>query len=68
MNKARRQQIEGIKTRIAVLLTQAETIKCGIEIICSVEQDYRDSMPDSIAEEEKGQKSDAANEAIEQVI
>lgn len=68
MNKARRQQIEDIKARIAILLTQAETIKCGIELICCEEQDYRDSMPDSIAEGEKGQKSDAAIEALEQVI
>jgi prefoldin subunit 5 len=68
MNKARRQQIEDIKARIAILLTQAETIKCGIELICSEEQDYRDNLPDSLAGGEKGQKSDAAIEALEQVI
>lgn len=68
MNKARRQQIEDIEARIAMLLTQAETIKCGIELICREEQDYRDNLPDSIAAGEKGQKSDAAIEALEQVI
>jgi hypothetical protein len=68
MNKARRQQIEDIKARIAMLLTQAETIKCGIELICREEQDYRDNLPDSIAAGEMGQKSDAAIKALEQVI
>lgn len=68
MNNARRKQIETIKARIAALLSQAEDIKNDVEAIRDEEQDYRDNMPESFADGEKGEKADAAIEALEQVI
>jgi hypothetical protein len=68
LNKVRRQQIESVKARIEALLAQAEAIKVDVELICEEEQDYRDNMPESLADGEKGQKADAAIEALEQVI
>ncbi|EJQ0681034.1 hypothetical protein ACPTFP_28740 [Pseudomonas aeruginosa] len=68
MNNARRKQIEDIKARIAALLSQAEDIKTDVEAIRDEEQDYRDNMPEAFAEGEKGEKADAAIEALDQVI
>lgn len=68
MNNARRKQIEDVKVRIAELLSQAEEIKTDVEAIRDEEQDYRDNMPESFADGEKGEKADTAIEALEQVI
>lgn len=68
MNNARRKQIETIKARIAALLSQAEDIKADVEAIRDEEQDYRDNMPESFANGEKGEKADAAIEALDQVM
>lgn len=68
MNNARRKQIEDVKARIAALLSQAEDIKTDVEAIRDEEQDYRDNMPESFADGEKGEKADAAIEALDQVI
>lgn len=68
MNNARRKQIETIKARIAALLSQAEDIKTDVEAIRDEEQDYRDNMPESFANGEKGEKADAAIEALDQVM
>lgn len=68
MNAARRKNIEAIKARIADLLEQAEGIKTDVETIRDEEQEYRDNMPESLADGEKAEKADAAIEALEQVI
>lgn len=68
MNNARRKQIDNVKARIAELLSQAEDIKTDVEAIRDEEQDYRDNMPDSFADGEKGEKADASVAALEQVI
>ena len=68
MNNARRKQIEDVKARIAELLSLAEEIKTDVEAIRDEEQDYRDNMPESFADGEKGEKADTAIEALEQVI
>lgn len=68
MNNQRRKQIESIKGRIAALLSEAESIKSDVEEIRDEEQDYRDNMPESFADGEKGEKADAAIDALEEVI
>ncbi|OHV78551.1 hypothetical protein [Rhizobium sp. LCM 4573] len=68
MNKARRKQIEIVKERIAALLAEAEEIRAEVESIRDDEQEYRDAMPDSLADGEKGEKADCAIEALDQVV
>ena len=65
MNNERRKQIENIKGRIAALLSEAENIKTDVEAIRDDEQEYRDNMPESFGEGEKGEKADAAIAALE---
>ncbi|MFA7254420.1 MAG: hypothetical protein WC107_07795 [Patescibacteria group bacterium] len=68
MNNQRRKQIESIKSRISALLSEAENIKTDVEAIRDDEQEYRDNMPESLADGEKGEKADTAIAALEQVI
>jgi len=68
MNNQRRKQIESIKGRISALLSEAENIKTDVEAIRDDEQEYRDNMPESLADGEKGEKADTAIAALEQVI
>lgn len=68
MNIERRKQIEAIKGRIAALLSEVESIKTDVETIREDEQEYRDNMPESFADGEKGEKADVAISALEQVI
>lgn len=68
MNNERRKQIEAVKERISALLSEAESIKTDVEAIRDDEQDYRDNMPESFADGEKGEKAEAAIDALEQVI
>ena len=68
MNTERRKQIEAIKGRIASMLEDAALIVSEVESIRDDEQEYRDNMPESFADGEKGEKADAAIQALEQVI
>lgn len=68
MNKARRKQIEAVKARIGQLLQLAESIREDVEAIRDAEQDFRDSMPDAIGDGEKGERADAAIEALDEVV
>lgn len=68
MNTERRKQIEAIKGRIASMLEDAALIVSEVESIRDDEQEYRDNMPESFGEGEKGEKADAAIAALEQVI
>ena len=68
MNTERRKQIEAIKGRIASVLEDAALIVSEVESIRDDEQEYRDNMPESFADGEKGEKADAAIAALEQVI
>lgn len=68
MNNERRKQIEAIKGRIAAMLEEAALIVSDVESIRDDEQEYRDNMPDSFADGEKGEKADASVAALEQVI
>lgn len=68
MNKARRTQIEAIGARIGALLEDAALIAGDVEAVRDEEQEYRDNMPESLAEGEKGERADAAIAALDQVI
>lgn len=68
MNNNRRKQIEAVRQRIAEMLGTAEAIRTDLEEIRDAEQDYRDNMPESLADGEKGQAADAAIEAMAGVI
>lgn len=68
MNKARRKQIQAVKARIGQLLQLAESIREDVEAIRDAEQDFRDNMPEPIADGEKGERADAAIEALDEVI
>lgn len=68
MNDARRKQIEAIKARMTTLLEEAALLLSDVEVIRDEEQDYRDAMPDSLAEGERGQKADTAIEALDEVV
>ena len=58
MNKARRTQIAGA----IELLEQAKNI---LEEACSEEQEYKDNMPESFQQGDKGQKADEAISNLE---
>lgn len=68
MNKTRRKQIANIRQRLAALLATADDIKTDLETIRDEEQDYRDNMPESLADSDKAQASEAAIEAMDGVI
>ena len=68
MNKQRRKQIDAAKQRLAALIAEAEALRLDVEGIRDDEQDYRDAIPESLADSEKAQKADSAIEAFDQVI
>lgn len=68
VNKNRRKQIEAIRERIASLVQEAEAITSDLGAIRDEEQEYRDNMPDSLADSEKAQVADAAIDALDNVL
>lgn len=61
MNADRRKKIEALREKIAEALSGAESIR-------DEEQDYLDNMPESLQSGEKGEKSQAACEALESLV
>lgn len=68
MNKARRKQIAAVKARIGELIKMADSIRADVESIRDDEQDFRDNMPEAIGESAKGERADAAIEALNEVV
>ena len=68
MNKSRRKQIEVVKARIGKLLEMVEDIRAEVESIRDDEQDFRENMPESIAGGDKGERADAAIDALDEVV
>ncbi len=68
MNNARRKAIQDVKGRIETLLCYAADIASAIEAIRDAEQEYRDRMPASLTDSEKGQQADVALEALDGVL
>lgn len=65
MNKERRNQIDGLRTRAEEIRAMIEALKDDLSTVHDEEQDYKDNMPESLQGGEKGQKADAAIEALE---
>lgn len=75
MNKYRRKDLDAIVARHAALIarlgdlgTEFETLKNELESIRDEEQEYHDLMPESFQNGEKGEKSQASIDAIEEGI
>ena len=58
MNKDRRKEINQ-------LIAELEDLKSRVESVLEEEQEYLDNMPESFQEGEKGEKAQAAIEALE---
>lgn len=61
MNKARRKAIASIVDRIDALHTMASGL-------CDEEQEYIESMPDSIRDSEKGDRATECADALEEAV
>lgn len=68
MNNARRKQLELVQVKISFLIEKVEEIRGELESIRDDEQEYRDNMPDSLADGDKGQRADEAIAALEELI
>ncbi len=67
MNNNRRKEIEKIQKKLAEALENMALIASEIEDIIGEEQDYFDNMPESLQGSEKGQASESAIDALEEV-
>lgn len=61
MNKDRRKAIAKAQASL-------EEIKGEIEMLRDEEQEYRDALPESMADGEKGEKADTAIAALEEAV
>lgn len=61
MNKQRRKEIEAVKDRLIGL-------QSDIEMLRDEEQEYKENMPESLQQGEKGDKAQAAIDALEEAI
>lgn len=65
MNAQRRKQIEALKTRIAEITAAAELLRDDVQNIIDEEQEYLDGMPESFQDGQKGEKAQAAIDALQ---
>ncbi|NHT78950.1 hypothetical protein G8E10_24940 [Rhizobiaceae bacterium CRRU44] len=68
MNKARRNTLSKVQTRLEELAALASEIRELIEAARDEEQEYRDNMPESFADGEKGEAADNAIAAMEEAM
>ena len=61
MNAERRKRIEALRQKIGEALSDAESIR-------DEEQEYLDNMPESLQQGEKGEKAQAACEALDSLV
>lgn len=61
MNADRRKKIEALRQKIAEALSEAESIR-------DEEQDYLDNMPESLQQGERGERAQAAVEALDSLV
>ncbi len=74
MNAQRRKHIAALQLliadlepRIIELLNAVETVKERADNLVTEETDYKDAMPESMQDSEKGERASAAIEALEEV-
>lgn len=68
MNNARRKELETIAGQVKEAIAVLEGLKTDVEQAQSEEQDALDNLPDSFRDGEKGEKAQAAIEAMEEVM
>lgn len=68
MNNDRRKQLNALKSKIEELNSVANELKEEIEGIQNDEQEYYDNMPEAIQAGEKGDKAQAAIDAIQEMV
>lgn len=69
MNNARRKQLDDLRQRISALKDQADELKDELESgPLSDEQDAFDNMPESLQDGEKGEKAQAALDAMQEAV
>ena len=56
------------RKKIAALKDQIETVRAELETLREEEQDYFDAMPEAFQNGEKGEKAQAAIDAMEEAI
>jgi prefoldin subunit 5 len=66
MNDKRRKAISAIVDRIDALKALAADIQTDIETLAGEERDYLDNMPESLQGGDKGQKAEAAADALDE--
>jgi len=68
MNNDRRKEIDRIKERISSLIADLSDIKDSIGAVRDEEQDALDNLPESMQEGERGEKAQAAIDALEEAL
>lgn len=68
MNRQRRKDISDISAELKSAIETLEEIKDRVEAVRDEEQEYRENMPDSIGDGEKGEQADAAISQLEEVL
>ena len=68
MNKERRATIAALQERMQTLIDEATQLREDIEGVRDEEQDYLNNMPESLQNGEKGEKAQAAIDAMEEAI
>lgn len=68
MNAERRKKLESIKERLMILAGEASSLGDDLAELRDEEQDYFDNMPEGLQGGEKGEKAQAAIDAMENVV
>lgn len=68
MNAERRKKLEAIKERLMILMGEASSLGDELAELRDEEQEYFDNMPEGLQGAEKGEKAQAAIDAMENVV
>lgn len=68
MNAQRRKALAAIADRMTDLQSQVSTLISDLQDVIDEEQGYLDAMPESLQEGEKGQKAQAAIDAMTSLL
>lgn len=66
MNKQRRIELTRILERIEKAKGELESIRDDLDSLKSEEEEYRDNMPESVQNGEKGERANAACDAMQE--
>lgn len=68
MNAERRKKLEAIKERLTTLMGEASSLGDELAELRDEEQDYFDNMPENLQAGDRGEKAEAAINAMETVV